>query len=324
LVQKGDPLPKKGTIPFKAAESLRASASGALHFKIWEGEIKEPVQDNSPIGELLIKGSDFKEGVIRQGAELICEYEVLDSGNIYLEVSVPDIGATFSRRNLYSRQAGQIDFTDASKQIISDAEIVRNRIESVSSKVDDPKLDQARDKLEQASSIRAGETDPETAKKAMDNIKEAKNLLARVRIEHLKEIRQLDLDNCTAFFDSHVREHARPTEASVFDNLVRTAQRAIDNNSNDFENNLDELRNRNFQILWRQDWFVIDRFKSFAEAAYMFVDKRRHTELVAVGTEAIRADDINKLRHVVAELYSLRIGTGSDDDMLVSANILRG
>jgi molecular chaperone DnaK len=61
-----------------------------------------------------------------------------------------------------------------------------------------------------------------------------------------------------------VRQHARPTEASAFDNLVKTAQRAIDNNSGDFESHLDDLRGRNFMILWRQDWFVIERFKWLA------------------------------------------------------------
>ena len=323
MVKKGDPLPKKGKLPLKAAESLRADTPGALHFQIYEGENKYP-EENKPIGELLISGLDFKEGVIRQGAELICEYDILDSGNIRLEVSVADIGATFDEHNLYSWEG--IDYADASisKKIISDEKIVRQRLEAISSKVEDPKLDQARNKLDQASAIRFGETDPEKAKKAMDDVQGAKNLLARVRDEHLKEIRQLDLDSCTQFFDSHVRKYARPTEVNAFDNLARTAQRAIDNNTPHFENNLDELRNRNFQILWRQDWFVIDRFKFFSEATYMFVDKHRHAELVVIGAEAIRADDIDKLRQVVAELYSLRINTGSEDVMLASVNILRG
>ena len=34
-----------------------------------------------------IKGSDFDDGVIAAGAEMVCEYEVLDSGNIMMEVS---------------------------------------------------------------------------------------------------------------------------------------------------------------------------------------------------------------------------------------------
>ncbi len=326
LVREGEPLPVKGKKTFKAGESLRAGGAGtALHFVIREGEIEDPVTDNRFIGELSITGSDFDEGVINKGADLICEYEVLDSGNVRLVVSVPSIGGTFhSRPNFYSRQEGQIDFTSASKQILEDAATVRNRVEAVTAKVDNPKLDQALEKLDQASAIRPGETDPETAKQALDNVLEAKKLLAQARKEHLKEFRQLDLDHCIEFFNSHVREHARPTEANAFDNLSRTAQRAIDKQSNDFEEHLDELRSKNFQILWRQDWFVVQRFKSLAEDAYLFPDKHQHAQLVAIGTEAIRADDMDKLRRVVAELDSLRIGSGADDDVLSAANIVRG
>ena len=66
-----------------------------------------------------IKGSDFDDGVIAAGAEMNCEYEVLDSGNIMMEVSVPSIGGSFhSGRNFYSRQEGQIDYTKASKLVV--------------------------------------------------------------------------------------------------------------------------------------------------------------------------------------------------------------
>src|SRR3546814_3157283 len=65
----------------------------------------------------------------------------------------------------------------------------------------------------------------------MDHVQEAKRLLALTRKEHLKDIRQLELDKAVDFFDKVVRQHARPTEASSFDNLVKTAQRSIDNNS---------------------------------------------------------------------------------------------
>ena len=86
-----------------------------------------------------------------------------------------------------------------------------------------------------------------------------------------------------------MRQHARPTEASSFDNLVKTAQRAIDNNSGDFESHLDDLRSRNFMILWRQDWFVIERFKWLAEDTYLFPDAREHAQLVAAGAEFLTA-----------------------------------
>ena len=324
LVREGEQLPKKGKKTFKAGESLKAGSAGSIKFKLWEGEISDPITDNRFIGMFEIKGTDFDDGVIAAGAELICEYEVLDSGNIVLEVSVPSISGSFqSGRNFYSSQEGKVDYTNQAKNIQEQSDHTLQRLDEMASKVDDPRLEQAREKLEQASTIKTDEADPETAKQAMDHVQEAKRLLALTRKEHLKDIRQLELDKAVDFFDKVVRQHARPTEASSFDNLVKTAQRSIDNNSGDFESHLDDLRSRNFMILWRQDWFVIERFKWLAEDTYLFPDAREHAQLVAAGAEALKANDIDKLRAVVAHLDSIRIGSAGEDDMLAGANIVR-
>lgn len=324
LVREGDQLPKKGKKTFKAGESLKAGSAGSIKFKLWEGEISDPINDNRFIGMFEIKASDFDDGVITAGSELICEYEVLDSGNIQLEVSVPSISGSFkSGRNYYSSQEGKIDYTSQAKNIQEQSEHALGRLEEMASKVDDPRLEQAREKLEQAGTIEAGETDPETAKQAMDNVQEAKRLLALTRKEHLKDIRQLELDRTVDFFEKTIRQHARPTEAKSFDSLVKTAQSAIANNSSDFESHLDDLRGRNFMILWRQDWFVIDRFKWLAQDTYLFADLREHAQLVAVGAEALKTNDIDKLRAVVAHLDSIRIGSAGEDDMMAGANIVR-
>ena len=324
LVREGDQLPKKGKKSYETKESLKAGSTGSIKFKLWEGDISAPITDNRSIGVFEIKGSDFDDGVIEVGVEVICEYKVLDSGNITLEVSVPSIRGSFhSGRNFYSRQDGQIDYTKASKHIEEQLKHVLQRLEEMASKIDDPRLDQAREKLDQAESIKTGESDPETAKQAMDNVQEAKRLLALARKEHLKDIRQLELDKFVEFFDETVREHARPTEANAFDNLAKTAQRAIDNNSSDFESYLGDLRSKNFPILWRQDWFVIDRFKWLAQALYLFPDAREHAQFVTTGAEALKANDIEKLRAVVEHLESVRIDSASDDEMVAPTNLIR-
>lgn len=325
LIREGDQLPKKGKKAFKAEESLRSGAAGSIKFKLWEGGIDDPVSDNRFIGMFEIKGSDFSDGVIAKGADLVCEYEVLDSGNIVLEVTAPSIGGSFhSGRNFYSRQEGQIDYTKASKRLEEESERVGGRLEEIASKVDDPKLDQARERLDRAAAAKGGEGDPESAKQAMDDIQEAKKLMAQARKEHLKVIRQIELDKAVAFFDSHIRQHARPAEAGSFDNLAKTAQRAIDNNSGDFESHLDELRGKNFMILWRQDWFVIDRFKWLSVDAYLFPDAAEHTQLCDLGKQALQANDMDKLRQVVAHMDSVRVGSASEDDMVAGSNILVG
>ncbi|MDO7835145.1 Hsp70 family protein [Sphingobium sp. HBC34] len=325
LVKEGDQLPKKGKKTYKAAESLKAGSPGAIRIKLWEGDIQDPVHDNRPIGTLKISGSDIEDGVIAAGADLICEYEVLDSGNIILEVSVPSIGGSFhSGRNFYSRQEGQIDYSKAAQLVEEQSSAARSRLEEIEAHVDDPRLDQAREKLDQADMVHAGETDPEVAKQALDKVQEAKRLLALARKDHLKIIRQIELDRLVAHFNTYIREFARPTEATVFDNLTRTAQRSIDSNSADFEAHLDELRGKNFAILWRQDWFVVERFKWLASASHLFSDGHEHARLVVLGSEALKTNEIDNLRDVVALMDSIRFATSGEDEMLAGANILRG
>jgi molecular chaperone DnaK len=325
LVREGDQLPKKGKRTFKAEESLRAGAPGSIKFKLWQGSIEDPISDNGFIGMFEIKGSDFSDGIIAKGAELACEYEAVDSGNIVLEVTVPSIGGSFnSGRNFYSRQEGQIDYTKASKRVEEESERLGNRLDELSSKVDEPGIDQARERLNSAAAAKSSGGDPETAKQAMDDIQEAKKLLAKARKKHLKVIRQIELDKSIELFKTGIRQYARPAELGAIENLTKTAQREIDNNSGDFESHLDELRGKNFMILWRQDWFVIDRFKWLSENSFLFPEENEHAALCKIGKQALQANDTDKLRQVVAHLDSNRIGTAGEDDMLVGSNILVG
>jgi len=311
LVRAGEQLPKKGKKVFKAEESLRSGRAGSLKFKLWEGEIEDPIEDNRFVGMFEIKGSDFDEGVIAAGDELVCEFEVLDSGNIVLEVTVPAVSSFFeSGRNYYSRDTGVKDYTKASKLLKEQSEQSARRLDEMASKIQDPMIDRAREKLEQACRTEADESDPEIVKQAMDNVQEVKRLMARTRKEHLKEIRQLELDKTVGLFSDLVRQYARSSEVSTFDDLVRTAQRSIDHNSGDFEVYLSELRGKTFMIIWRQDWFVIDRFKWLAEDSYLFPDAEEHQSLVALGTQALKANDLDELRSVVARLDSIRIVSG--------------
>ncbi len=324
LVREGEPLPKKDKITFRADESLRAGAPGSIKFKLFEGSITEPPTDNRFVGLFEIRGADFSDGVIAKGAELLVEYEVLDSGAIVLDVTVPSIGANFnSGRNFYSRQDGQIDYSNAAKLISDDADKVEARIDAISQKVDDPQLERARDKLRSAKAD-AAKSDPESAKQAMDDVQEAKKLLALARKANLREIRALDLDSCVETFDDIVRKHARPAEESSFDNLAATARRAIANNSGDFESHLREMRGKNWDILARQDWFVIDRFKWLATAPHLFHDSDEHAQLVHAGAAALEGNDIAKLRAIVDHMDGVRISLGGDDQMLVGSNILMG
>lgn len=322
LVKEGEPLPKKGRLNFKAGESLRAQSANALRFKIYEGEIHDRVEDNQFVGTFSIEGTDFEDGVIAAGAELSCEFEVLDSGQILLKVSVPSIQSTFTSRNLYSRKAGEIDYSQAAKQIEGEVKTLQERVEKVSEKISDPNLEKVSQKLEQASKIDEKESDPEIAKKAMDNVHDAKKLFADIRAQNLKIIRQIDLERCTDCFEK-LREFARPTEITAFDTQAKTAQRVISNTTPEFESHLGQLWGKCFEILFRQDWFIVDRFNTLAKKPHIFPDKNQHRELVALGRSAIDADDMAKLREVLGAMEGYRIDSGSERDFMATTNIVR-
>ncbi len=324
FVRAGDQLPKKGSIPFKAEELLKAGSAGSLNFKLYEGtgESDDPA-DNRFIGNLKITGADFADGVISKGAELHCAFEMLDSGTIVLEVSVPSIGSAFpSSRNFYSPQEGQFDFSSEAARVTEEGDRTLQRLDEIEKVVDDPKLEKAQRKLESASSLDPDEPDAGRTQEAMESVHEARRLLAQVRKENLKEIRQLELDSATEFFNEHIRQYARSSEENSFDNLARTAQRSIQDKS--FENYLSELKGKTFEILWRQDWFVVEKFKRMASSPHHFSDLGRFKELVAMGLGYMQSDDIDSLRQVVSQLWKIQIDTGSDTDMLDIANIIRG
>ncbi|MDE2916647.1 MAG: Hsp70 family protein [Paracoccaceae bacterium] len=324
LVRAGDQLPKKGTQIFKAGESLKAGSKGALNFKVLEGENDAP-SDNRFIGLFKITGADFDEGVIPAGADLHCNFEMLDSGGLSLELSVPCIGGAFrSDRNFYSRQEGQIDFSREAERISEEGDRTRQRLDDIDGVIDDPKLEPVRKKLAAASQLDPDEPDTERVQEAMEGVIEARRLLAQIRKENLKKIRQMELDSTNKSFNEHIRQFARPSEETAFENLVRTAQRAIDRNDKDFENHLNELKGNIFEILWRQDWFVVEKFKWMASSPHHFSDPARFKEYVAMGLNYLQSDDINSLRQVVGQLWQIQIDTGSDTDMLDITNIIRG
>ena len=55
-----------------------------------------------------------------------------------------------------------------------------------------------------------------------------------------------------------------------------------------------------------------------------FPDQQEYQQLLKEGNKALQDDEITELRKIVARLYAARIGSTSNEDILSSANILRG
>ncbi len=324
LVKEGDSLPQKGAVTFKAGQTIKAGTNESLNFKLWEGDIEYPISDNRWIGLFKIKGTDIAEGVVPTGADIECEYEISDSGTINLTASIPCIGITFSNCNFYSRQEGQIDLDDI-EGIAEQGRRVLDRIEAISEKVDDPHLAEAKKKAEKAANLDSEpQCEPEDVQKANNELLDAKKLINLTRQSNLKTIRQMDLDSCVDFFDEVVRQYARPAEEQSFDNLTRTAQRSIDRNDENFDNILDSMKTTNTLILLRQDWFVVDWYQRAIANPNNYIDMQKYSELRQQGDASLANDDIDQLRKILFELFSIQIRSDSGDGMSDNANVVKG
>ena len=324
LIKSGDQLPLEGNKKFKAGESLKSGSNNSLNFRLFEGESDDP-KDNRIIGVLKISGGDFDEGEILTGADLNCKYEMLDSGNIILAISIPSISSTFpSGQNFYSRQEGQMDYKDSSTQIMEEAEDTKDRIDEISEITDDQRLNDAEEKLKLANELEQNESDEELAQEAMENIYEARKILASVRKDNLKEIRKRDLDKKIHFFNEYLREIARPSEVSSFDNLVTSAKRSLKRNDKDFDSLIDDISSKTYEILYRQDWYIKSVFENFVSNPHRFTDRAKFDELVELGNTYIESEDIESLKSIVGQLWQIQIVSVSDDRFDNITNIIRG
>lgn len=326
LVKAGEPLPKKGGVRLKAKETLKAGSYDSLNFKLWEGEIEDRISDNRLIGVLKISGTDFDDGVVPAGADLDFEFEVLDSGNIIVEVSIPSIGAAFDSagKNFYSRQEGEKDYSASASYVKEEADGLADEIDKLEIAGGIPEVKELRGKLESALSLEGDETDPERVKEAEERNLETKRLLAQIRSKNKKRFRQRDLYEAVDYFNRHVKPHAKPSEIEEFGKNVQTAQREIDNNGKDFENVLNELHRKGSVILWQQPWFIISVFKDLATSPHKFSDRKKHELLCDMGWRYLRSDDIDELKRVIFQLIEIMIQTASFEGMDDIVNIIRG
>ena len=328
LVREGDSLPAKGSLAFKAYESLKAGSSGTLNFKVWEGAIEDPVSDNNHIGLMKIAGTDFDDGVISAGDDLICDYEMKASGQIVFHISIPSIGATFSEKNFYARQEGQRDYTSAADlaRIKQEAEETLRRVVALSQNVSDPRLLRIQKKLEIASALAPDETDTEVAQEANEHVLESRRMLGQIRKEHHRAIGQFELEELVSQFNRDLRDLASPTEVNTFENLQKTTQRSIDRQDRGFERFLEELQSNNFDILWRQPGFLVAIFENMLQASpHLYSDPARFQYLAETGVRLIQNNDFEGLQQVLIQLANLRIDFASGaSDISAMANIVRG
>ena len=318
LIKKDDLLPKSGTVKYKTTKRISAGSNDSISFKLWEGEIADPVEYNRFIGEISISGNSFEYGIIPVGSEIVCDYTFSDSGNIETKVTVPSVGIT-ETKDSYDRLSGQIDFNNDDTKIVSEAQSVLEKIEELSENIFDEKLDEAAIKI-RSYLDRSDDLDAEDLQTLFEITQTGKGVVASFMRENKAIVWQQDLDSAMDGF-SDLESNATEAQKNMIYKLQDNIQRAIDANSPTAEKLLAQLHDAIAKVAFNNDDIFYAIFASMAQNPQEFTNQALFNQLVNQGCQCIQSKDINGLKSVLQRMIQIRIPQeGSDVDTMLKGS----
>lgn len=318
LIKKDDLLPKSGTVKYKTTKRISAGSNDSISFKLWEGEIPDPVEYNRFIGEISISGNSFEYGIIPVGSEIVCDYTFSDSGNIETKVTVPSVGIT-ETKDSYDRLSGQIDFNNDDTKIVSEAQSVLEKIEELSENIFDEKLDEAATKI-RSYLDRSDDLDAEDLQTLFEITQTGKGVVASFMRENKAIVWQQDLDSAMDGF-SDLESNATESQKNIIYKLQDNIQRAIDANSPTAEKLLAQLHDAIAKVAFNNDDIFYAIFASMAQNPQEFTNQALFNQLVNQGCQCIQSKDINGLKSVLQRMIQIRIPQeGSDVDTMLKGS----
>lgn len=317
LARRGDELPVKGSVDLFATQALESGEERSINLKVYTGEHDKP-EDNQAHGVLRIMGTDLNEGKLNVGSRLECHYSIREGGQLTLTVKAPDIRQEFrSDHNYYAHQEGAMDYRSAAGSIREDAEQLSREVEEAQNFVDDKRLRRAQVLLDEIDGLSRRETDPEIVKDHHDRAEEAKNLLAVTRKQHRSTLLQLEVEKVRAHWNDEVvawaEDRTKERVAKLFDAATKGATVGDD----DCEDRLEDIRTEIWDTLWKEDWYVVELYKSLRSILTTRQTSAEVAVLIEKGDSLNRLGDTELLRTVVGEMISLVHGEQGDPRWLL-------
>lgn len=322
LIKKDDILPKSGTVRYKTTKRISAGSDDSISFKLWEGEIAEPVEYNRFVGEITISGNSFDFGIIPIGSEIVCDYTFTDSGNIETKVTVPSVGIT-ETKDSYDRLSGQIDFNNDETKIIDEAQAILEKIEEVTEGVFDERVDAAANKLRELLD-RSDELDAEELQSLFELTQTAKSAIAAFMRENRTVVWQKELDSIMESY-TNFEDQATDAQKNVVLKLQESIQRAIDANSPTVEKLFPQLRETIAKIMFNNDEVFYALFASFVQNPQDFSNQFLFSQLVREGMQYVQSRDVDSLKGVLQRMVEIRIPqeNSSVDAMLKGSGLTK-
>ncbi len=322
LIKKDDLLPKSGVVKYKTTKRISAGSSDSIAFKLWEGEINEPVVYNRFIGEITISGNSFAYGIIPMGSEIVCEYTFSDSGNIEIKITIPSVGIT-EVKDSYDRLSGQIDFNHDAEKVLNEAQEILDKLEELTENQFDVKLNEAKEQI-YTYLDRGDELTAEELQALFELVQASKGVIADFMQQNRSTVWQEKLNSIVKDY-SAFSKNATPVIAKQFNNLRENAQRAIDANSPTAETLLQQLYELFVTVMFSNDETYLAIFADMAQNPQDFTNPALYRQLINQGMQCVQKNDISELKNIVSRLAQIMVRREGSaiDKMLRSTGITK-
>tara|TARA_R110000751_G_scaffold263960_3_gene363147 strand:+ start:3512 stop:6025 length:2514 start_codon:yes stop_codon:yes gene_type:complete len=333
LVEKGTSLPAEGEQKFRSGKTLKAGEDDFISFSFYEMAIGvEDPEKNLHIGDFRLDSSiELGQGErINRGDELIVHWKMSDNSTLSFSVEIPSLGRLLDTHNLYTSLAGHVNFDGQQGSEVASALLFRAESdldaldEILGGSVDCSGI---RNRIERQHALLSTSTDADTHRAVAEEARRLRQQIALLRLSPENEGRVLTqaVDDAELAFDAeqHIADNV---DQDRHDKLLATARRAIREQDYDAaRRSVEEMKSIHSKTLLESPEFLFTVFKQLSNEKYLALDANLHDQLVAEGGEAIKTEDIRRLRSVLGAMFANRMSTGGDATEIVElAHILGG
>lgn len=298
-------LPLDGSFTVRSVKQLNPETDDSIQFKVFEGEIRDPITDNRFVGAIHLNSSQLGGKILRKGAELVCKFHMDRGLSTFVDVQIPDLEMTVKGLFL-----GGVEVSDPMLSLFEIREFAQKLHQRILDFLkDNPVEREVADLLPKLAgaitTLKESKVDSEV-QTAIGNVQEATKGFWRARFANLPDALNALLAQRLQFFETAYQGRVFPkltdAEKKRLEELREkgtVAANAGDQPAFDaVDNELDSLK---WRALWRCDWWVKEWLERYSHSSRPEDVQARAKE----GLAALEADDFSKAKAAMNDCITL-------------------
>lgn len=333
LAKKGSSTPASGMKSFRAARDLRSGEKEALSFELFEKA--EGVDDpalNLAVGSFQLRGDALAPGqVIRRGDTVNVHWKIDASSLLHCHFVIPDLSLEYSLENMYVSTSSAANFDGDEGSLLatgslSDARSDLEHIERALGAKITAKSQPLRQKLDDQATALAMAGDADTRRRVSEEARFLRQEIYRLKHEeeNIVAVQQIELDDFATDYSTYfAKEIDADTHTKVTRQIASARDALARGDWNDARLAQDEARALLSAYMVKQPGFWASWFDRMIDERFNAADKGLHDRLAQRGQQALKSNNLEELKQVVAQMSQNMVRSNAGVDLSVLSGLMR-